>query len=139
MMITDVYHGEFLGDCIAARIARGFIDLSAQKPLMVLPSKLPLRIRSKNNRGYDYIIGLLINDMKTSIATVNTNIVLSLIDTNIQLISYSSISSYNRNRKGDLITTCKAPIIPTNRFIAQVFVNDVINVNYSNSIFIRNL
>lgn len=52
MMITDVYHGDFLGDCIAARIVRGFIDLAAQKPLMVLPSKLPLRVRSKINRDY---------------------------------------------------------------------------------------
>lgn len=76
------------------------------------------------------LIDLLINEMKTSIATVNTNIVLSVIDTNTQLISYTTVSYYNMNRKGNLITTCKAPILPTNRFIAQVFVNDVINVEY---------
>lgn len=49
MVVTDVFHGEYLGDCIAARIVRGFIDTNALKPLMFLPSKLPLHIKSFDN------------------------------------------------------------------------------------------
>ena len=47
MMITDVFHGEHLGDCVAARVLRGFINMNALKPMVFLPSKLPVQVKSK--------------------------------------------------------------------------------------------
>ena len=48
MMVTDAYHGDYVGDCVAAKILRGFIDMSALKPMYFLPSKLPVTIRCEN-------------------------------------------------------------------------------------------
>lgn len=48
MMVTDAYHGDYVGDCVAAKILRGFIDMSALKPMHFLPSKLPVTIRCGN-------------------------------------------------------------------------------------------
>ena len=50
MMVTDAYHGDYVGDCVAAKILRGFVDLNALKPMVFLPSKLPVTIRC-TNRG----------------------------------------------------------------------------------------
>lgn len=85
MVVTDAFHGEYLGDCIAARIVRGFINMNALKPLMFLPSKLPLHIKSIIS-CYSLSIDLMVNNAKTAVATVNTNVVLSLQDANFQLI-----------------------------------------------------
>ena len=50
MMVTDAYHGDYVGDCVAAKILRGFLDLHAMKPMMFLPSKLPVTIRCENQK-----------------------------------------------------------------------------------------
>lgn len=76
MMVMDAFHGEYLGDCVAARVIRGFVDMRAMKPMNFLPSKLPVHIKS-----------MMVNGAKTSIATVNTNVVLSLQDANFQMVT----------------------------------------------------
>ena len=52
MMVTDAYHGDYVGDCVAAKILRGFVDLNAAKPMVFLPSKLPVTIRCRNRAGF---------------------------------------------------------------------------------------
>lgn len=52
MMVTDAYHGDYVGDCVAAKILRGFVDLNAAKPMVFLPSKLPVTIRCRNRADF---------------------------------------------------------------------------------------
>ena len=45
MTVTDAFHSDDQGDCVSARILRGFIDLNATKPMIFLPSRLPCNVR----------------------------------------------------------------------------------------------
>lgn len=48
LSVTDVFRGDMMGDCIAAHVARGFIDSRDLPSLLLLPAKLPLPVKCKN-------------------------------------------------------------------------------------------
>lgn len=52
MTVHDVYRGDMMGDCIAAHVARGFLDSRDLKPLILLPAKLPLTVKCKNRGDF---------------------------------------------------------------------------------------
>ncbi|CBK22781.2 Translation elongation factor EF1A [Blastocystis hominis] len=101
MTVHDVYRGDMMGDCIAAHVARGFLDSRDLKPLILLPAKLPLTVKS-----------FLVNNHKATVASAGNNVV--LITAGIDLASVS---------RGNVITTTTCPMKPSNRIIAQIFVN----------------
>ena len=45
MAVTDAFHSDYQGECVSARILRGFIDLNAMKQMIFLPSRLPCSVR----------------------------------------------------------------------------------------------
>ncbi|KAK8827701.1 hypothetical protein WA577_007248 [Blastocystis sp. JDR] len=102
MMVTDAYHGDYVGDCVAAKILRGFVDLNAAKPMVFLPSKLPVTIRS-----------MLVNNAKTQVATLGNNVVLGVSNADLTTIS-----------KGNLIVTATSHVESSNRLVADIFVNE---------------
>ena len=73
-----------------------------------------------------------INDEKAMIGSVNMNVILTLNNPDMTSIGWESIGSFFR--KGNLIVTTSCAFESTNRFIAQVFANDQINVE----VFMRN-
>ena len=86
MMVTDAYHGDYVGDCVAAKILRGFVDLNAAKPMVFLPSKLPVTIRCRNRAGF-VIVAMLVNNAKTQVATLGNNVVLGVSNADLTTIS----------------------------------------------------
>ena len=44
MTITDVFNSGYQGNRVAVRVLRGYLDMNAMKPMMMVPSKQPCQV-----------------------------------------------------------------------------------------------